>query len=420
MPDKDSANRAQFNIVGPQFKANPFPLLANLRASQPLFRTTLPDKTPVWLLTRYEDVAALLKDERFAKDKRKAMTPDQLRKMPWVPPMFRPLERNMLDLDPPDHTRLRTLVHKAFTPSLIAQMRERIQTLADELLTQVVHKGKCDLIRDYALPLPMTIITEILGVPTRDRNKFHRWSKAVVSLSSPSPTLRVIPNVWMFVKYLRRFFERRRLDPRDDLASALIRAEEAGDRLNRDELLAMVFLLLIAGHETTVNLIGNGMLALFEHPEAMNRLRQEPSKIKTAVEELLRYTSPVFMSTERYAREDVTIHGITIPRGEMTLGVIGSANRDEKIFHNPDELDITREPNKHLSFGHGIHFCLGAPLARLEAEVAISTLLRRIRELRLSVSPDALRWRPSMILRGLDSLPISFVAMNNSNCIHDS
>jgi len=411
MPRKEaSANRVQFNIVSPQFKAKPFPLLANLRASEPVFRTTLPDKTPVWLLTRYEDVAALLKDERFPKDKRKAMTPDQLRKMPWIPPMFRPLEYNMLDLDPPDHTRLRTLVHKAFTPSLVAQMRERIQILADELLTQVVQKGECDLIRDYALPLPMTIITEILGVPTRDRNKFHRWSKAVVSLSSPTPTLRVIPNVWMFLRYLRRFFEMRRQEPRDDLASALIRAEEAGDKLNRDELLAMVFLLLIAGHETTVNLIGNGMLALFEHPEAMNRLRQEPSTIKTAVEELLRYTSPVFMSSERYPRDDVMIHGITIPRGQMTLGVIGSANRDDKIFNNPDELDIAREPNKHLSFGQGIHFCLGAPLARLEAEIAITTLLRRIPEFRLSVPPNALRWRSSMILRGLDSLPISFVA----------
>jgi len=408
MPDKEaSANRVQFNIVSPQFKANPFPLLANLRASQPVFRTTLPDKTPVWLLTRYEDVAALFRDERFAKDKRKAMTTDQLRKMSWIPPMFRPLERNMLDLDPPDHTRLRTLVHKAFTPNLIAHMRERIQILSDELLTQVVHRGECDLIRDYALPLPMTIITEILGVPTRDRNKFHKWSKAVVSLSSPTPTLRVIPNVWLFLRYLRRFFERRRREPRDDLASALIKAEEAGQRLSSDELLAMVFLLLIAGHETTVNLIGNGMLALFENPKAMNRLRQEPSRIKTAVEELLRYTSPVLMSTERYAREDVTIHGITIPRGEMTLGVIGSANRDENIFPNPDELDITREPNKHLSFGQGIHFCLGAPLARLEAEIAINTLLQGIPDLRLSVPSHSLRWRASMILRGLESLPIS-------------
>jgi cytochrome P450 len=406
-------NHKQLDIVSAQFKADPFPLLANLRASQPVSRTALPDKTSVWLLTRYEDVATLLKDERFVKDKRKAMTAEQLRKMPWVPAMFRPLERNMLDLDPPDHTRLRTLVHKAFTPSLVARMRDRVQALAEELLTKVMHKGECDLIRDYALPLPMIIITEILGVPTRDRNKFHKWSKAVVSLSSPSPTLRVIPNVWMFLRYLRRFFETRRRDPQNDLTTALITAEEAGDKLSKDELLAMVFLLLIAGHETTVNLIGNGMLALFEHPEAMHRLREDPVMIKSAVEELLRYTSPVFMSTERYARDDVTIHGVTIPRGEMTLGVIGSANRDETVFNNPDELDISRDPNRHLSFGQGIHFCLGAPLARLEAEIAINTLLRRTSGLRLRVAPASLRWRPSMILRGLESLPVSFSAARN-------
>jgi cytochrome P450 PksS len=188
----------------------------------------------------------------------------------------------------------------------------------------------------------------------------------------------------------------------------LITAEEAGDKLSKDELLAMVFLLLIAGHETTVNLIGNGMLALFEQPEALDRLRHNPAMIKSAVEELLRYTSPVFMLTERYAREDVTIHGVTIPRGEMTLGVIGSANRDETVFHRPDELDITREPNRHLSFGQGIHFCLGAPLARLEGEIAINTLLRRTLGLRLQVAPESLRWRPSIFLRGLESLPISF------------
>jgi cytochrome P450 PksS len=399
-------DHVQINIVSPQFKANPFPLFANLRASHPVYRTALPDKTPIWLLTRYEDVAALLKDERFVKDKRKALTAEQLRKMPWVPPMFRPLERNMLDLDPPDHTRLRTLVHKAFTPSLVSRMRDRIQDLADELLTQVIDKGECDLIRDYALPLPMTIITEILGVPTQDRNKFHKWSKAVVSLTSPSPTVRVIPSVWMFLRYLRRFFDNRRRDPQNDLTTALITAEEAGDKLSRDELLAMVFLLLIAGHETTVNLIGNGMLALLENPEAMDRLRENPVMIKTAVEELLRYTSPVLMSTERYAREDVTIHGVTIPRGEITLGVLGSANRDETVFHNPDELDITREPNRHLSFGQGIHFCLGAPLARLEAEIAINTLLGRTSALRLRVAPESLRWRPSIMLRGLESLPI--------------
>lgn len=400
----------QVNIVSPEFKANPFPFLATLRATEPVYRTTLPDKTktPVWLVTRYEDVNALLKDERFPKNRRNALTPEQLRKLPWVPPMFRPLERNMLDLDSPDHTRLRALVHKAFTPRLVEQMRERVQTLADELLEGVARRGEMDLINDYALPLPMTIITEILGVPTRDRDKFHEWSKAVVSLSSPNAALRVIPSVWMFIRYLRRFFKVRRRDPRDDLASALIEAEEAGDKLSEDELLAMVFLLLIAGHETTVNLIGSGVLALLEHPEQMEKLRREPPLIKSAVEELLRYTAPVFMTTERYAREDVTIRGVTIPRGEMTLGVIGSANRDETVFENPDELDITREPNKHLSFGQGIHFCLGAPLARMEAQIAVNTLLRRMPALRLKVSPGSLRWRPSMILRGLDTLPVVF------------
>jgi cytochrome P450 len=400
----------QVNIVSAEFKANPFPLLATLRATEPIFCTHLPDKikTPLWLITRYEDVFALLKDERFPKNRRNALTPEQLKKMPWVPPMFRPLERNMLDLDQPDHTRLRALVHKAFTPRLVEQMRERVQTLADELLDGLSRRNEMDLINDYALPLPMTIITEILGVPTSDRDKFHKWSKAVVSLSSPNVTIRVIPSVWMFIRYLRRFFKVRRADPQDDLASALIQAEEAGDKLSEDELLAMVFLLLIAGHETTVNLIGSGVLALLEHPDQMEKLGCEPSLIKPAVEELLRYTAPVFMSTERYAREDVTLHGVTIPRGEMTFGVIGSANRDENVFENPDALDITREPNKHLSFGQGIHFCLGAPLARMEAQIAINTLLRRMPNMRLKVSADSLRWRPSMILRGLEALPVLF------------
>ncbi len=401
---------APVNIVSAEFKADPFPMLAGLRAREPVFRAYLPGKTktPVWLLTRYEDVNMLLKDERFTKNRRSALTPEQIRRLPWIPPMFRPLERNMLDLDQPDHTRLRGLVHKAFTPRLVEQMRVRVQTLADELLEGVARRGEMDLINDYALPLPMIIITEILGVPTRDRHKFHKWTKAVVSLSSPNVTIRVIPAVWMFIRYLRRFFKLRRAAPQDDLATALIQAEEAGDKLSEDELLAMVFLLLVAGHETTVNLIGSGTLALLEHPEEMEKLRHDPTLIKSAIEELLRYTAPVLMSTERYALEDVTLHGVTIRRGEMTFGVIGSANRDENVFKNADALDITREPNKHLAFGQGIHFCLGAPLARMEAQIAINTLLRRMPDLRLKVSPDSLRWRPGMILRGLATLPVAF------------
>ena len=396
------------NIVSAEFKADPFPFLAHLRASDPVYRTALSDKTSVWLITRYDDVNALLRDGRFTKNRRNALTKEQLRKLPWTPPMFRPLERNMLDLDPPDHTRLRSLVHKAFTPSLVEQMRSRTQAIADDLLDRVLWLGEMDLIRDFALPLPMTIITKMLGVPTKDHDKFHRWSKAVVSLTSPSPTLRVIPAVWKFIRYLRQFFKLRRRDPQDDLVSALIKVEEAGDKLNEDELLAMVFLLLIAGHETTVNLIGNGTFALLENPNEMSKLRSEPSLVKLAVEELLRYTAPVLMTSERYALENAIIHGVTIPRGEMMLGVIGSANRDEAVFDNPDELHITRDPNKHLSFGQGIHFCLGAPLARMEAQIAFTTLLQRLPDLRLKNSPDSLRWRPSMILRGLASLPVRF------------
>jgi cytochrome P450 PksS len=401
----------QENIVSPQFKVDPFPFFARLRESEPVYRTSLPDKTPVWLITRYDDVTALLRDERFTKHRRSALTPEQARKLPWTPPMFRPLEKHMLALDPPDHTRLRALVHKAFTPTLVEQMRDRAQSIADELLDEVAGRGEMDLVRDYALPLPMTIITEILGVPIKDRENFHRWSQALVSLTSRNPTVRVIPTVWRFVIYLRRFFKRRRREPRDDLTTALIKAEEAGDKLNEDELLAMVFLLLIAGHETTVNLIGNGVLALLENPMEMEKLKEEPALIKPAIEELLRYTPPVFMTTDRYAIEDVVIRGVKIPQGEMTLGVIGSANRDRNVFESPDELDLAREPNKHLSFGQGIHFCLGAPLARMEAQIAINTLLKRAAGLRLKVAPESLRWRQSIFLRGLEALPVNFRAV---------
>jgi cytochrome P450 PksS len=320
---------------------------------------------------------------------------------------FQPLQLTMLHMDPPDHTRLRALVSKAFTPKLIEQMRERVQRLTDELLNDVQERGHMDLIRDYALPVPMTIIAEMLGVPVEDRHKFRHWSRALF-LSSTWGLLKAIPNALALLRYLRRIIKKRRADPQDDLISALIRAEEAGDTLSEEELLAMAGLLLVAGHETTVNLIGNGMLALLENPEQMQKLRNNPALIKSAIEELLRYTSPVESATERYAREDLTIAGVTIRRGEMVGAVIASANRDERQFTNPDSLDITREPNKHLSFGLGTHFCLGAPLARLEGQIAISTLLRRAPDLRLTVGPSALRWRPGLILRGLEALPVAF------------
>ena len=396
------------DIVSPEFKANPFPVLARLRSDQPAFRTFLPDKTPVTLVLRYADVLSLLTDPRFAKRRANAMTPRQLGRQPWVPPMFRALERNMLDLDPPDHTRLRSLVHQAFTPRLVERMRARAQELADGLIDDACRMGAMDLVADFALPLPMAIITEILGIPAEDRGKFHTWSSFIVSADSLNPSWRFLPAVWKFRNYLKRFFERRRAEPGDDLTTALLRAEEQGDRLSGDELFAMVFLLLVAGHETTVNLIASGTLALLQNPEQMSKLRDDPALTKSAVEELLRYTAPVFLATERFAREDVTIHGATIPKGEVAFGVIGSANRDEAAFDDPDRLDLARPNNRHLSFGQGIHYCLGAPLARLEAQIAFDSLLRRLPGLRLAVPAESLRWRRSLVLRGLEALPVAF------------
>ncbi|MDQ5827703.1 MAG: cytochrome P450 [Chloroflexota bacterium] len=399
------------DLASPQFKADPYPFYAHLRAEAPVWRTTLPDRRTAWLVTRYEDVASVLKDDTFAKDKLNAMDPEQRAKMPWVPSFLKPLERNMLDLDDPDHARLRALVSKAFTPRLIERLRGRIEVLCEELLDAMERKGErrgqIELVADYALPLPATVIAELLGVPAEDHAKFHRWSNRLVSVSSKRDMLRAMPAALSFVRYLRKLVERRRADPRDDLITALIRAEEAGDKLSKDELLAMAFLLLVAGHETTVNLISSGTLALLEHPEQMKRLRREPPLVKPAVEELLRYTSPVEMATERYAREDVEIEGTTIPRGELVLAVLGSANRDERHFEDPDVLDLARDPNRHLAFGRGgMHHCLGAPLARMEGQIAICAFLRHFPEARLAVAPQSLSWRRGVFLRGLQRLPL--------------
>jgi cytochrome P450 PksS len=229
----------------------------------------------------------------------------------------------------------------------------------------------------------------------------------MVSVSASLDLLTAVPQIWLFMRYLRGLFAQRRAKPQDDLITALVQAEEAGDRLSEDELLAMVVILLIAGHETTINLIGNGTLVLMQHPEQLNRLRQNPALIHSAIEELLRYTSPVDMATERFAREDVAIGGVTIPRGDQVLAVLGSANHDERQFSHPDMLDITREPNKHLAFGQGVHYCLGAPLARLEAQIALNTLLRRLPNLGLKGAPESLHWRKGLFIRGLEQLPLA-------------
>ncbi len=405
---KIKASKITVDITSAKFKANPFGFYAQLREQAPVFSIKLPNKQPAWLITRYEDVLAALKDDRFAKDRRNAMSPEQLKNGPWMPPMFKALERNMLDLDNPDHARLRALVHKAFTPRLIEAMRNQIEQLAHELLERVQRQGSMDLIRDFALPLPLTMIARILGVPSEDSHKFHRWAKIIVSMGSKVNYLTLIPTLMQFMGYLKKLMRERRSRPQDDLITALIEAKEGSDALSEDEILAMIFLLLIAGHETTVNLIASGTLALLEHPEQLNTLRNNANLMGSAIEELLRFTCPVEMATERYARQDLSIAGTTIRRGELVHAVIAAANRDPQVFERPDELDISRQNNRHLAFGHGAHYCLGAPLARLEGQIALHVLLDRLPKLRLGVPAKELRWRSTFLLRGLEALPVSF------------
>jgi cytochrome P450 PksS len=367
----------------------------------------LPDGQTAVLVTRYDDVVSVLRDERFCKDRVNALTPGQLRKQPWMPSFFKPLLHNMLDTDRPNHTRLKGLVQKAFTPQRVLELRGRIESLADELLESIGERHRFDLIGDFALPLPSTVIAEMLGVPVEDRHKFHRWSNALVSSSGSTwETLRIVPPVWSFLRYVRKLIAQRRRSPQSDMITALVEARESGDQLSEDELVAMIFLLLVAGHETTVNLIGNGILALLEHPAQLQLLREEPTRIETAVEELLRFASPLDTATERYTAEPVELAGVRLPRGSLVLAGISSANRDESQFPRGDEMDITRDPNRHLSFGLGIHFCLGAPLARLEGQIAIDKLLNRFPDLQLAVPSSSLTWRRGMVLRGMVSLPL--------------
>ena len=382
------------DLSSPAFKANPHPFYSRLRHEAPVFPVTVhvPDRRPGWLVTRYADAIDVLRDPRLVKNRRAAMGGAYARPA-WVPGFIRPLERNMLDLDPPDHTRLRGLVQKAFVPRLVEQLRERVTSLCNELLEAAARKGTFDLVADYALPIPATIIAELLGVPVADRDKFHRWSSRVVASSSPRAFVLAVPTLWFFMRYMRTLLARRRQDPRDDLISALIHAEEAGDQLSQDELLAMVFILLVAGHETTVNLIASGTLALLDDRAQYERLRSDESLTRSPVEELLRFCSPVEIATERWAAEQIELHEVTIPRGGLVLAVLGSANRDEQQFAAPDRLDLGREPNPHLALGQGAHYCMGAPLARLEGSLAFASLARRMPDLRLAVPREAVPWR---------------------------
>lgn len=399
------------NLASPQFKANPFPVYAQLRAEMPVYRMTLnrPTNNPLWIITRYQDVSFVLKDERFVKDRKNALLPDQRPKAGWRPGFFHMMDNNMLAMDAPDHTRLRSLVHKVFTPARVEQIRLHVEQLADELLDKATKNKHFDLIEHYALPIPLTVICEVLGVPAEDQAKIHGWKKSIMSsVSQPVQRLSRFLSFIGFLNYIRNLCHKRRVDPQDDLISALAKADENGEMLSDEELQGMVILLLVAGHETAVSLISNGTLALLEYPDQFDLLRQNPTLIKSATEEILRYYPPIETATDRYAREDVTIEGVAIPRGGQVRAVIASANHDPSQFENPDTLDLRRENNKHLSFGQGIHYCIGAPLARLEGHIAFNTLLARMPNLRLDVPLDALQWRSGLTFRRLETMPVTF------------
>jgi cytochrome P450 len=399
----DDMADVQFNPMDPEFVADPYPMYQRLQADDPVHHSPL----GFWVLTRYADVIASLRDPRLIKEPIAAFVAARFGMQ--VPPG---LGLSMLDRDPPDHTRLRGLVSKAFTPKALERLRPDIQRIVDGLLDAVDGHGEMDLIDEFAYPLPVNVICDMLGVPVKDHERFKQWGldiarglDAIMLPPESEVAQRSMAGRRALAAYFRELIAQRRASPRDDMLSALIAAEEAGDKLNEDELLATCILLLVAGHETTVNLIGNGTLALLRHPAELRRLRDDPRIIGTAVEELLRFDGPV-QRTARIPSEDIVIGGRTIPKGEMVMPFLGAADRDAAQFPDPQRLDLTRADNRHIAFGMGIHFCLGAPLARMEGQIAINTLLQRLPKLALAT--DKPEFRQSLTLRGLQSLPVSF------------
>jgi pimeloyl-[acyl-carrier protein] synthase len=393
----------QFNPMAPEFVADPYPTYHRLRAEDPVHHSPL----GFWVLTRYADVIAMLRDPRLIKEPIAAFVAARFGMA--VPPG---LGLSMLDRDPPDHTRLRGLVSKAFTPKALESLRPHIQGIVDGLLAKVEGRGEMDLIEEFAYPLPVRVICEMLGVPVADHERFKQWGldiarglDAIMLPPDSEVAQRSMAGRRALAAYFRELIAERRAAPREDMLSALIAAEEAGDKLNEDELMATCLLLLVAGHETTVNLIGNGSLALLRHPAELRKLRDNPGLITSAVEELLRFDGPV-QRTARIPSEDITIGDHTIPKGEMVMPFLGAADRDPAQFPDPDRLDITRGDNRHIAFGMGIHFCLGAPLARMEGQIAINTMLQRLPKLTLAI--DKPEYRQSLTLRGLQALPVSF------------
>ncbi len=354
----------------------------------------------------YDVVLCLQDSDRFVKNPRNAGLSSP-KSMPWwTPASLRTLAENMLDLDDPAHRRLRVLINKAFSRARIEQLRNRVEVLAEGLVDRMRAKLKPDIIVDFALPLPLTVISELLSLPEEARTRLRRWTNAFFGARSEFRMALSLPSIFAFVRYLRRLVATRRHTPKDDLISALIAVEEGGDRLSENELIAMLVLLIIAGHETTVNLIGSGMLALMENQREKERLVGDFSLLGSAVEELLRFTAPVETATERYAAQDIDMHATRIRRGDVIFPVIASANRDAQKFAEPDRLDVARKPNPHLAFGDGVHYCVGSHLAKMEAEIAFGCLLRRLPKLSLACPAHELRWRATPVVRGLKSLPV--------------
>ncbi len=381
----------------PAVHDDPYPTYHALRAADPVHRSELMD---MWVLTRHRDIAFVLRDPRFSVDRRE-----------WdgtPPPADGELTQSMLSLDPPDHTRLRTLVSRAFTPRVVERLRPLATTLVDEALDRAAHAGGLELVEDLAYPLPVAVIAHLLGVPREDWPRFRAWSRLLVG--SLDPTVARDPDRMGPARaaeralhaYLEGVVAERLAEPRDDLISALVAPADGAPAMRGKELLLMLALLLVAGHETTVNLIGNGVLALLRHPDQLALLRARPELVEQAVEELLRWDSPVQL-TGRLATSDVEVGGRTVRTGELALTVLGAANRDPEVFTDPDRLDLTRPPGPHLAFGRGIHFCLGAPLARLEGQVAIAALVGRFPGLHEAGEPER---SETITMRGLRRLPL--------------
>jgi cytochrome P450 len=405
------ATARKYDLYSDRFRAETYATFARMREEDGVFcQPGIDGETMLWFVTRHDDaVAVLLDDERFVRDPTLALTPEELVAFRNEMPERAFIDSHMLNKDGADHRRLRRLVTKAFTPRMVDQLRPRIQEIADGLIDAVESRGEMDLVDEFAFPLPITVIAELLGIPVADRDRFRRWTNAIITPALTPEDLALFGEAAdEFVTYLRELFERRRSTPGADLISAFLQVEEGGDTLSEEELFSMVVLLIIAGHETTVSLIGNAVLALLQHPDQRQTLESDPARMSHAIEELLRYDGPVERTLLRWAAADVELGGQLIRRGEGVILILGSADRDPSRFPDPDTLDFAREDVKHLAFGRGSHYCLGAPLARLEAEVALTTLLRRLPGLQLAMPVEELRWRPVPLFRSLASLQVAW------------